>query len=221
TAKDFFWGLDGMNAGNLLSGPLLVMEGSIDNTTRANAVDMLTKLSGAPVANRISQNTAEAYATTRPDGELVEAFRPDRPVQLASLTKVLVTFLARKVVTNAMLDNLIDCTSQYVVEPTSRTPVVFPGDKLSWRSAFHLSLMVSHNQITDVIAYNASRILFGPAPGASLTNPSPQIALFVDHMNDYAQSQGWAEGVFTTPQGRGDSILTPRHMSELMHQVNV
>lgn len=221
SGSSFIFGADLSGAGNVEAGPLLIMEGAIDDQTRANAVDMLTNLSGAPVANRIGQNTAEAYATMRPNGEIVEAFRPDRPVQLASLTKVLVTFLARKVVTNAMLDDLIDCTSQYVVEPTNRTPVVFPGDKLSWRSAFHLSLMVSHNQITDVIAYNASRILFGPAPGASLTNPSPQIALFVDHMNDYVQSQGWTEGVFTTPQGRGDSILTPRHMSELMHQVNV
>lgn len=221
SGSSFIFGADLSGAGNTEAGPLLIMEGEIDDQTRSNAVDMLTKLSGAPVANRIGQNTAEAYCTMRPNGELVEAFRPDRPVQLASLTKVLVTFLARKVVTNAMLDNLIDCTSQYVVEPTNRTPVVYPGDKLSWRTAFHLSLMVSHNQITDVIAYNASRILFGPAPGASLTNPSPQIDLFVDHMNDYVQSQGWAEGVFTTPQGRGDSILTPRHMSELMHQVNV
>lgn len=213
-------GLDALNSGSVIHGPLLVMEGGIDDQARANAVDMLTRLSGAPVTNRIGGRTAEAYATTRTNGELVEAFRPDRPVQLASLTKVLTDYLARKVVTDAMLDQSIQATAQYVVEPTSRIPVVYPGDTFTWRTAFHLSMLVSHNQVTDTIAYHASVLLFGPVAGASITNPGPQIDRFVDHMNDYVQSQGWAEGVFTTPQGRGDSILTPRHFSELMHQVN-
>jgi len=216
----FLFGADLTGSAQVDAGPLLIMEGGIDAQTRLNAVDMLTKLSGAPVANRIGQNTAEAYATMRPNGSLVEAFRPDRPVQLASLTKVLTNYLARKVVTDAMLDQSIQATAQYVVEPTSRVPVVFPGDTFTWRTAFHLSMMVSHNQVTDTIAYHASRIIHGPVAGASITNPGPQIDRFVQHMNDYVLSQGWTEGKFTTPQGRYDSLLTPRHFSSLMHKVN-
>lgn len=220
SGSSFVFGADLSGAGKVEAGPLLIMEGGVDEQTRSNAVDMLSNLSGAPIANRIGGRTAEAYATMRPNGELVEAFRPDRPVQLASLTKVLTDYLARKVVTNAMLDQTIQATAQYVVEPTSRIPVVYPGDTFTWRTAFHLSMLVSHNQVTDTIAYHASVLLFGPVAGASITNPGPQIDRFVQHMNDYVLSQGWTEGKFTTPQGRYDSILTPRHFSALMHKVN-
>lgn len=195
-------------------GPIVVANNRVEQQTHHRMVSLLSALTGA--ANTVQQDAQlfvpSGYATVDDRGELLASFRADRPEQLASVTKVLTCFLARKLVPDNELDDLIGVAPQYVPERTTRVPVVTPGDSLSWRDAFHGSLMVSHNQITDTIAHHAGLLL----------NPESETPIddFVAHMNATARDDyGWDEAVFTTPQGRYDSILTPRHTCQLLLKV--
>lgn len=201
-------------ASDMRLGPIVVAANRVDQPTHHRMVSLLSALTGA--ANTVQQDAQHfvpsGYATMDDHGHLLASFRGDRPEQLASVTKVLTCFLARKFVPDHDLDILIDVVPQYVPEPTTRVPVVTTGDHISWSDAFHGALMVSHNQLTDTIAHHAGLRL----------NPESTTPIddFVAHMNATAQHDyGWDEAVFTTPQGRYDSILTPRHVCQLLLQV--
>lgn len=193
---------------------LALSQGSMPQDALARMTSLLAQLSGAGQSTpALTQGfVPSGYASLDDQGHMLTSFRADRPEQLASITKVLTCFLARKLVPNEDLDILIEVVPQYVPEPTTRVPVVTPGDHLSWRDAFHGSLMVSHNQITDTIAHHAG-LRLNPGSVAPIDD-------FVAHMNTVVRSQwGWDEAVFTTPQGRYDCILTPRHVCELLLKV--
>lgn len=199
-------------------GPLLIASGTIPPDLREEAVRLLSRLSGVPVGDPRAQHGATGWVTLDEDGTQIAGFNPDRPEQLASVTKLWTTYLAYGYFKQSgqSLSDLIPVSEQYVPEETTRTPVVYPGDKISWETAFHASLMVSHNQITDTLAAAAIRTV---SPGLS---DQQAIDQFVDVMNSRAKAApfGWREAVFTTPQGRYDSILSSAHVAELMFKMD-
>lgn len=196
-------------------GPTLFADGEVDPEAHQRMVALLSRLSGATVGTPNPQYEPAAWVTLDQDGNRTAGHMPHKPEQLASVTKLMTTYVAYKILQeyNINLNNRIVVSQQFVPEPTSRAPVVYQGtDEISWTDAFHASLMVSHNHLTDTIAFRAGRLKWSNA-----VNPA---AALVDEMNRIAVSDwGWTEAVFTTPQGRYNSILTPTHVAELLLKI--
>ena len=198
-------------AGSTIIGPILVNRSTPDAGKLERAVNLLTRLTGAPATVAPGETTQlEGYATTDNDGNLTAAYRPDRPVGLASVTKLMTNFLARKAgIQNTDIHTVVP---PYV--PTdNRYPSVYEGDTIRADDAFIINFAVSHNRLSTVIANEAAKLLF---PGSATP-----VKDFVDHMTATAHSWGWSEAVFTTPQGSRPSILTPRHVCELMRKIRL
>lgn len=211
-------------------GPVFVSLGEVSPDVRARATHLLENLTGAMATVPAYQPAGEESATIGPDGELVAGHRPDRPGQLASVTKLWTCYLAMKALrayadfVEYPLDDVLDITIT-VQEGTgiggdgSKQPPIHPGDKISIRDLFHGCLMHSINAMADQIAIIGD--LFGkPFLPDYPTGPAGW-ERFVQYMNQQAtEVMGWDEAVFTTPQGRYDSIMTPRHVAELLHLID-
>lgn len=199
-------------------GPMLVSKGAISGDVRARANRLLEQLGGIPASVADPEGAIPSgYVVQDEDGNVLAQHRPDRPEQLASVTKVWTCALAYQVLSTQSgwsPDDLVTMVPSYVGDTVSKYPWVDPGDQMTYRDAFHASLMVSHNIITDAIATAAGELLV-------YTGVSDPIEKFVMYMNDQAQAMGWTEAVFTTPQGRYDSILTPRHVADMWRWVEV
>lgn len=196
-------------------GPLLVSDGPISQDARERAGRLLSQLMGTPrsIPDPEGHFSDGGYCVSNQAGVPVAWHRPDRPVQIASLAKVWTCALAYQILsgeTGFDLDSPIVMVPEYRPASGTKAPRVYPGDSMTLRDAFHGSLLVSHNQITDAIATEAGKVL----------NPSDPIGAFIQHMNDEAVSRGWAEAVFETPAGY-DCYMSPRHYNELLRWVNI
>lgn len=192
-------------------GPSLVYRGVPSKESRIRMAELLARVTGAWLGVPDDIRVAECYTTVDSTGKRTTALQPERYEQLASVTKLLTCYLARQYVPDSILDEMIPVVPQFVPEASSRQPIVQPGELISWRDAFHASLMVSHNTLTDAIASAASLRMPGTPP-----QPIPR---FVDMMNQLVQDWGWTDAVFTTPQGRYDSLATPNQVAELLLRI--
>lgn len=201
--------------GKGIAGPVLLAQTVPSKETRLRMTDMLTKLSGAPVTISTDDSVAvDAYATLDEAGNLVAAYRPFRPVQMASVVKVMMAHVARKYVTDAMLDDLVTVVDPY--QPTdNRYPSVYAGDTMTWRDLFTITNHASHNRLSSTIAYQAEKIRRPTASGTV----QDIIGTFLAHAKGVADQYGWGESVFETPNGYEDSILSPLHTAELFHRI--
>lgn len=201
---------DSVSPSGPASGPLLLSRVSPSEDVRRRMVDLLTRLSGAPVTLDPDGLTVESYACLSASGELQAAYRPWRPVQTASVIKALFAYRARKVVPDSMLDTLVAVVDPYF--PTdNRFPSVYTGDTLSWRDLLTITNHVSHNRLSSTIAYHAGKLMNPSAPDP--------IGHFLAQAKTWATSQGWTEAVFQTPNGSANSVLSTLHVAQLFHLI--
>src|SRR5699024_1539399 len=196
-------------------GPILIAAGHINSAAHHRMMTLLSNLthSGASMRPEASGLTPSGYISLQKDTTASISFRADRVEHIASLTKVMTCLLARRFVELHEMDDMIEVVPSYTGS-SSNAPTVNVGDTISWNDAFHATLMVSHNQLSDTLAYHAG-VRLDPTADPNSTEP---IDAFVSYMNDVAKNEwGWSEAQFNAPQG--SSYLTSRHMSELMFKV--
>lgn len=199
-------------------GPVVIGRGDVSPEARERMNRLLCQLSGIPITveNTIDW-TPGGYCVLQEDDPTgvspLASFRPDRPQQLASVTKTWTSIVAYEIfeANSVDLNVLRDLTDSYIGQHSVKYPQVYAGDQMTLNDMIHGTIMRSHNQIVDAVAYHAGVILSGSSDFMTAVDA------FVAHMNDVAvNDMGWSEAVFTTPQGRYDNILTPRHVAEMV-----
>lgn len=202
-------------------GPLFLARGPVSREARERANRLLSLLSDSPLSiSEPEGSTPGGYFVGGPGGVPFAWHRPDRPLQLASLTKIwsgalALNYLKATYPNEDIMDRVITVpqASTYLGGSASKAPRVHRYDMITVRDALHGSLLVSHNQLADTLAYAA----YSWFPG----DVDAIFAGFADYMTTAARSQGWDEATFSSPSGFGNNVMSSRHFSELMEWVRL
>ena len=198
-----------------MAGPLVLAQDQPGEDARLRMTRLLTQLSGAMTTiGDVGGLNFDSYATVDESGKLVAGFRPWKPVQTASVIKALMAYVARKFVTDAMLNTSVAVVDPY--QPTdNRFPSVFTGDTLTWRDLFTITNHVSHNRLSSTIAYHAEKLRNPTGTGTT----EQIIGRFLTHVKSVCTGFGWTEAVIGTPNGYRDCILSTYHAALLFQKI--
>lgn len=131
----------------------------------------------------------------------------------ASTTKVFSGYLARKVISDSKLDDKITVlsTDRNPGGSGSETPLM-PGDIVSIRDLFYLSMLPSHNQAVSILARVAGELL----PGTG--DPYDK---FITNMQVESDALGWTGAIWVNPTGLGTTTnkTSVDYMIDLMYKV--
>ena len=116
---------------------------------------------------------------------------PDRPL---STTKMFTLFVARTVITDALLDALVTVSADDV-DPGGSGDVSYQvGDKVSYRDLFYAMMLSSSNWSAELVARAVGDQMPGDGTGRDK---------FLDAMRSYADTWGWEGYAISTPSGLG------------------
>lgn len=130
----------------------------------------------------------------------------------ASTLKVLTGVIARTVVTDGMLDDLVTVTASDENPGGSGASIPLePGDVVTFRDLFYLIMLPSHNQAAEILARAVGDLM----PGAGTSREK-----FIAEMQAKA-SDWWGAGrVIANPTGLGaTNKLTANDLTDLMYRV--
>lgn len=133
----------------------------------------------------------------------------DRP---ASTTKVMTGHIARTVIPDADLDNQVTVLSTDPNPGGSGADIPLKvGDIVTFRDLFHLSMLPSHNQATEVLARAAGDRMPGTGTGRDK---------FIAKMQSEAASWWGPDRVFVNPTGLGNgNQVTASDLVNLLYRV--
>ena len=170
-------------------GPVLIFKG-IPSDEQRNRMEKL--LRAYLVGNTESVQVASEAAIGFVGNTITYKKNIDEPLIPASLTKMLTGVIARKTITNALLDEPVTVTSTDNPGGQGSLPRLQVGDVITYRDLLYLMMLPSHNA--------AARIM-GRAVGSKLAGVGSSIDKFVAAMNAHADAAGWSSAVFNDTSG--------------------
>ena len=192
-------------------GPVLIYDGiptEGELSRMRELLEMLAKKGVPPVSDNTPSlpdlDTAAGVALMNEDGTLLYEREPDVLRVPASTVKLMSAFVARRTITDAMLDD-------EVVATTTGGSLV-AGNSYSLRTLFYVSLLPSSNNAAEMIADYVGEILLAGGEG----NPRER---FMAEMDTVSQTYGWGESKWLTPSGLGLNKTTPRVMADMVRRV--
>ena len=133
-----------------------------------------------------------------------------QPLVPASAIKLMSLYLSRKWVTNSMLDDNIEFTSQDTSGGSSAQLQV--GDILTWRDLFHGLMLPSGNDAAQCLSRLVGEIIIAAEGGQG----TPR-ARFISSMGEVASEDfAWTGAVFASPSGlERNSRLSAQQLCQL------
>ena len=192
-------------------GPVLIYDGTPTEGELSRMRELLETLAKKwepPVSDDSPSvpdlGTAAGVALMDETGALLYEREPDVLRVPASTVKLMSAFVARRTITDAMLDD-------EVVATTTGGSLV-AGNSYSLRTLFYVSLLPSSNNAAEMIADHVGEILLAGEAG----NPRER---FMAEMDAVSQIYGWGKSKWLTPSGLGLNQTTPRVMADMVRRV--
>lgn len=199
---------DGNSLFNGSIGPLLLLEGETDLEARVGRMTaLLMALTGiAPPRHLGISSRAAVYSVDDAGMETFVAGDPDRIDEeptVASITKTLTLWLARKHLSNSDMSTLVTVDGD---DLRGSSPTFGAGDQVSYMDLFHAAAKPSDNSAPNIIARGV---------GMLIDSSDPRQA-FIDAMNDEIAALGYYGASVPNPQYNG--LFSARQVVDLFRR---
>lgn len=188
-------------------GPLLVYDGVPPEAVRERMTRLLLDLAGIHTEHPVDLVVAQtAYSTDR-HGNVEYEKNADTFMPPASTIKMLTAYVARRIITDNRLDELVTVSAEDDLSGTT-APVLQVGDQVTYRDLLYGMMLPSHNAMARILARAVGDQLEGQGG----------VEGFLDEMRSVATDDfGWTEFTFANPSGLGTvNQMTARQIAELL-----